>query len=108
LNATSLPKKTSIFHCPLWQLQIELIYADLEKAFRRPPFAHFFGENSIFPNSFARLALQLNISRKTKYFLKLCHAMCYTEVYKNMRMADANFYVLRQKKRTILQLEQSE
>jgi hypothetical protein len=34
-----------------------------------------FYENSIFPNSFPRLALQLDFSRKSKYFLKLCQAM---------------------------------
>jgi hypothetical protein len=36
--------------------------------------AHFI-ENFIFPNSFAYIDLQLDFSRKSKYFLKLSRSM---------------------------------
>jgi hypothetical protein len=39
-----------------------------------------FIKNSIFHNSFSHNRLQLDFSRKTKYFLKLGHAIDYTRV----------------------------
>jgi hypothetical protein len=42
-----------------------------------------FSKNSIFHNSFPRFDLQLEISRKSKYFLKWSRSLCYTRVYES-------------------------
>jgi hypothetical protein len=47
-----------------------------------------FLKNFIFRNPLRRISLQLDFSRKSKYFLKLDHAIDYTEVYKNMGKAN--------------------
>jgi hypothetical protein len=52
-----------------------------------------FIKKSIFPNSFPRIALQLDFSRKTKYFLKLDHAIDYTRVYENREKKDENIQI---------------
>jgi hypothetical protein len=51
--------------------------------------AALFVKKSVFPNSLSRVGLQLNISRKSKYFLKWSHAIVYTRVYESMKKRDS-------------------